>query len=63
MFLDSHKSHCPHCGEVIELVIDPSADKEYIEDCQVCCCPIIVKVTANVSEGELEVIIFAEDLL
>ena len=61
MFLDSHKSHCPHCGEVIELVIDPSADQEYIEDCQVCCCPIIVKVNAN--EGELEVIIFAEDLL
>jgi hypothetical protein len=61
MFLDIHKSHCPHCAEVIELVIDPSADQEYIEDCQVCCCPMIVRVTANANESKLEVVVFAED--
>jgi hypothetical protein len=36
---------CPYCGERIELVIDVSAgDQRYVEDCQVCCCPINVEV-------------------
>ena len=33
---------CPSCGEVIEVLIDPSlSEQNYIEDCQVCCRPII----------------------
>jgi len=42
--LETQKTHCPHCGEVIELVIDGYADQEYIEDCQVCCRPMMVSV-------------------
>lgn len=39
------KVHCPYCGEKIEVVIDPEdAGEEYIEDCQVCCRPIIFSV-------------------
>ena len=35
--------HCPYCGENITLVIDDSIEiQEYIEDCQVCCCPITI---------------------
>lgn len=34
---------CPYCGEEIELVIDLSVDnQEYVEDCFVCCRPIVV---------------------
>lgn len=34
---------CPYCGESIELLIDCSVEEqEYIEDCFVCCRPIIV---------------------
>ncbi|NNC98521.1 MAG: CPXCG motif-containing cysteine-rich protein [Gammaproteobacteria bacterium] len=39
------RSHCPYCGESIELVIDTSIEaQEYIEDCEVCCRPMIVRV-------------------
>jgi len=34
---------CPYCGEVLEIGIDPSAeDQEYVEDCQVCCQPMVI---------------------
>jgi len=52
---------CPYCGETIEVLID-SADsgQQYIEDCQVCCKPIIFLVTESL-EGELEVRVYSED--
>lgn len=41
--LETQKCDCPYCGEPIELVIDPSMEsQEYIEDCFVCCRPIII---------------------
>jgi hypothetical protein len=36
---------CPYCGERISLSVDCSVQRQqYIEDCQVCCNPIIVDV-------------------
>ncbi|MAE67607.1 MAG: CPXCG motif-containing cysteine-rich protein [Phycisphaeraceae bacterium] len=34
-------SDCPHCGESIQLAVDPSGgeSQEYVEDCPVCCNP------------------------
>jgi len=33
---------CPYCGEVICVLIDDSVEaQQYIEDCQVCCRPIV----------------------
>ncbi len=44
---------CPYCWEQIEILVDGSVDEqEYIEDCSVCCRPIIISVTT--SEGEIE---------
>ena len=45
--------HCPYCGETFETEVDASGgNQEYIEDCQVCCQPIVflIEVGAN---GEL----------
>jgi len=38
--------HCPYCGERFDILIDPTAGnaQSYIEDCQVCCCPISIDV-------------------
>ncbi len=34
---------CPYCGEDIQILLDCSVpEQEYIEDCQVCCRPIII---------------------
>lgn len=37
---------CPHCGESVEITIDPGsgAAQEYVEDCAVCCQPWQVTV-------------------
>ncbi len=39
----SRGERCPYCGEPIELVLDPSEPvQEYVEDCTVCCRPMVV---------------------
>lgn len=44
--LETSKDRCPCCGEMIELVIDTSVEtQEYVEDCEVCCRPMLVSVT------------------
>lgn len=45
--------HCPFCAEAITILIDTSAgNQEYIEDCQVCCRPMQIRLTT--SDGELD---------
>ncbi len=42
------RCHCPFCAEPITIVADYSAGSQvYIEDCQVCCQPMEVTVTAD----------------
>jgi hypothetical protein len=37
---------CPYCGESIDVLVDDSVpDQRYVEDCQVCCRPIVLDVT------------------
>lgn len=44
---------CPHCGETFETLIDTSAgSQEYVDDCYVCCKPIVFKIEVGV-DGEL----------
>lgn len=45
--------HCPYCGETFETEIDVSGgSQEYIEDCYVCCRPIVFRIEVGV-DGEL----------
>lgn len=40
-----HTLPCPYCGEYFETSIDLSGgEQQYVEDCQVCCRPIVVRV-------------------
>ncbi|MEX1827362.1 CPXCG motif-containing cysteine-rich protein [Luteibacter yeojuensis] len=42
---------CPYCGEIIDVAVDVSAGSQtYTEDCQVCCRPIVMRLT--VDEGD-----------
>ncbi|HEY9118374.1 MAG TPA: CPXCG motif-containing cysteine-rich protein [Marinobacter sp.] len=46
--LDSVLIQCPYCWETLDISVDPSvADQEYVEDCQVCCQPIVVHVVLD----------------
>ncbi|WP_420390739.1 CPXCG motif-containing cysteine-rich protein [Marinobacter sp.] len=46
--LDSVLVQCPYCWETLDISVDPSVeDQEYVEDCQVCCQPILVHVVLD----------------
>lgn len=47
--------YCPYCSETLNVLIDPQdIGNEYIEDCQVCCRPIVFSITET-GFGEIEV--------
>ncbi len=40
--------HCAYCGEPIEVVVDCSiAEQTYVEDCQVCCRPLVLRAEVD----------------
>ncbi len=47
---------CPYCGEGSKLFVDPGggALQEYVEDCEVCCQPWLVRVRFD-DEGQASV--------
>lgn len=50
--------YCPYCGEGIDLGVDQAGGgvQEYVEDCHVCCQPLVVRVTVN-RDGVPEVMV------
>jgi Cysteine-rich CPXCG len=53
---DSAEALCPYCGELVEIVLDPTggADQRYVEDCPVCCRPWWVRVAYVGGEATVE---------
>ncbi len=53
---------CAYCGEQIDTTVDPSAGRtqSYVEDCQVCCRPNILRVSLMTDDGELYAAIDAD---
>jgi len=46
--LETTDVYCPYCGERNLLLIDCSLSfQDYIEDCQVCCQPMSIRVTLS----------------
>ena len=44
---------CPYCGETFETGVDTSGgNQEYVEDCYVCCRPIVFRIEVG-ADGEL----------
>ncbi len=44
--LESVLIQCPYCWETLDVSVDPSVpEQEYVEDCQVCCRPILIHVS------------------
>lgn len=52
---------CPYCGETILVLIDDSLPEQaYVEDCQVCCRPIVLSVEVE-NDGAIAVSARAEN--
>ena len=42
----------PHCWEHFDALVDPSqGDQEYVEDCHVCCQPLLLTVALEDPES------------
>ena len=54
--LSEEPIHCPYCEEPISVVVDHSiGEQEYVEDCQVCCRPLVLSIAID-ADGEASVI-------
>jgi hypothetical protein len=51
--LETARIECPYCGEAFDIEVDCSAGgQQYIEDCTVCCQPILVTTDCD-NDGSL----------
>lgn len=51
--LETARVDCPYCGEPFDTGVDCSAGgQQYVEDCPVCCQPILITTSVD-AEGEL----------
>jgi hypothetical protein len=52
---------CPYCDEAIVILVDDSLpEQNYIEDCQVCCRPIVLDISVDM-DGDVTVCPRSED--
>lgn len=50
--MHEHLTQCPYCGETFISLIDISAGaQEYIEDCEICCQPIVFAIDIDTIDG------------
>jgi hypothetical protein len=46
--VDDIEVGCPYCGEVFTVFADPGEEgQQYIEDCHVCCRPVLLRVSLD----------------
>lgn len=49
--MNEHFFQCPYCWEDISMLLDNSVSNQiYVEDCEVCCNPIEIRVQFNNNE-------------
>ncbi len=52
---------CPYCDEAITVLVDDSVlEQRYVEDCEVCCRPIVMDVSVD-ADGAVAVVARAEN--
>jgi hypothetical protein len=47
---DTHVVTCPYCGEEIEIYVELDVRGSYVQDCEVCCNPWMVRVSREDDE-------------
>jgi hypothetical protein len=36
---------CPYCGEDVDIYVEPDVHGSFVQDCEVCCNPWLVRVS------------------
>ena len=59
--LEPKQISCPYCGEPSLVMIEAIGEsQEYIEDCQVCCRPMVFLISED-DQGGIDVQVRADD--
>ena len=62
MMLEERSIDCPYCGEFISISIDPSTGTDtYVEDCQVCCRPIVFHLSTDADGNIVDLVVRPEN--
>lgn len=48
--MDAFLVTCPFCGEEVEIVVEEDVRGSFVQDCEVCCNPWLVRVTRSGDE-------------
>ena len=46
---------CPFCGEQLEIYVEPDVNGSFIQDCEVCCNPLRVRVSGRGEDRAVDV--------
>jgi len=46
---------CPYCGEVIQIYVEPETTGRFVQDCEVCCNPWLVRVSEDDGERSVDI--------
>jgi hypothetical protein len=46
---------CPYCGEEVEIYVEPDVRGQFVQDCEVCCNPWLLRVTRDGDERYVEI--------
>ena len=46
---------CPYCGELVQIFVEPDVRGQFVQDCEVCCNPWLVRVVGRGGERDVEV--------
>ena len=53
--MDEFEVTCPYCGEVVMVHLEEDVRGSFVQDCEVCCNPWLVRLTRSVDGRELTV--------
>jgi hypothetical protein len=46
---------CPYCGEQVEIYLEPDVKGSFVQDCEVCCNPLRVRVSGSGDARDVDV--------
>jgi hypothetical protein len=52
---DTYSVTCPYCGEEVEIWIEPDVTGSFVQDCEICCNPWLVRVTDGEEERSVTI--------
>ena len=52
---DTFAVTCPYCGEALEISVEADVRGSFVQDCEVCCNPWLVRVVRDAEGGYADV--------